>query len=314
MGKDAGTIANQGGKSRTFSFTPTRALIFLIVAIFVIEFADMFLLMSLPPLPHGVVSFIDATFLLLMLSPTYFLLYRPFRQLWDECKRSEEEIRHLSQRLIEASEAERRHVSRELHDEFGQVLTALQFSVETLGRTMPEGNPEAKNHLKRMAGLLNQLGHQVRHVSGTLRPALLDDMGLETALRSHIGQFIRLHPDIQINLSFEGRKRLFPGEVNLALFRTVQESLNNAVRHAHPRKVEIRLNYSPLMVELSVEDDGAGFDLAEVRSRNFRESGIGLLGMRERAAALGGDLLIMSARGRGTIVRAALPLPPEGVG
>jgi len=94
----------------------------------------------------------------------------------------------------------------------------------------------------------------------------------------------------------------------------VQESLNNAVRHAHPRKVEIRLNYSPLMVELSVEDDGAGFDLAEVRSRNFRESGIGLLGMRERAAALGGDLLIMSARGRGTIVRAALPLPPEGVG
>lgn len=296
---------------RPFYLSPFRVLVIMVLAIFVAEIGDMFFLMFLPPLPRGVEAVIDATFLLLMLSPAFFLLYRPFCRLWDERQRSEEEVRHLSQRLIEAAEAERQHIARELHDEFGQVLTALQFGVETLRSTLPEENSAARAHLQRIVGLITQLGNHVRNVSGALRPVMLDDMGLEAALRSHVDQFARLHPDLWIDLAVDVRQRRFPPEVNLALYRTCQESLNNAVRHARARRVDIRLASAPRKVELTVEDDGVGFDPEEVRRRSFRSSGIGLLGMRERAAALGGSLRVESARGRGTTIRAALPVPPK---
>lgn len=286
----------------------------MVVAIFVAEIGDMFLLTFLAPLPRGVESVIDAAFLLVMLSPAYFLIYRPFCRLWEEHQRSEEEVRHLSQRLIEVSETERQHIARELHDEFGQVLTSLQFGMETLARTLPEESSEARVHLRRIVGLITQLGNHVRHLSGALRPVMLDDMGLEAALRNHVDQFARLHPDLRIDLSIDVRQRRPPPEVNLALFRTCQESLNNAVRHARARGVDIRLTYAPRKVELTVEDDGVGFDPKEVRRRSFRNAGIGLLGMRERAAALGGSLQVVSAKGRGTTIRAALPVPPEEEG
>jgi two-component system sensor histidine kinase UhpB len=300
-----------GKFGRFFFFTPFRALVIMVVAIFVAEIGDMFLLTHLAPLPRGVEALIDAAFLLVMLSPAYCLIYRPFCRLWDERQRSEEEVRHLSQRLIEAVEAERQHIARELHDEFGQVLTALQFSMETLGRTLPEESSEARTHLRRIVGLLTQLGNHVRHVSGALRPVLLDDMGLEAALRSHVDQFAGLHPDLQIDIAVDVRQRRLPPAVNLALFRICQESLNNAARHARARRVDIRLTYAPRKVELTVEDDGVGFDPEEVRRRSFRSSGIGLLGMRERAAALGGRLQVVSAKGRGTTIGVELPVPPE---
>jgi signal transduction histidine kinase len=250
---------------RLFYLSPFRVLVILVVSIFVAEIGAMFLLTSLPSLSRGAESLIDAAFLLVMLSPAYFLVYRPFCRLWDERQRSEEEVRHLSQRLIEAAEAERQHIARELHDEFGQVLTALQFSMETLGSTLPEENSAARVHLRRMVGLLTQLGNHVRLVSGALRPVMLDDMGLEAALCSHIAQFARLHPDLQIDIAVDVRQRRLPPKVNLALFRTCQESLNNAIRHARARRIDIHLTYAPRKVELTVEDDGVGFDPEEVR-------------------------------------------------
>lgn len=304
--------AREPGKvGRLFYLTPFRVLVIMVVAIFVAEIGDMFLLRHLAPLPRGVEAVIDAAFLLIMLSPAYFLVYRPFCRLWEEQQRSEEEVRHLSQRLLEAAEAERQHIARELHDEFGQVLTALQFGVETLRSSLPEESGEARAHLRRIVGQITQLGDHVRNVSGALRPVMLDDMGLEEALRSHIDQFARLHPELQIGMAVDSRQRRLPPEVNLALFRTCQESLNNAVRHARARRVDIRLNHAPRKVELTVEDDGVGFDPEEVRRESFRSAGIGLLGMRERAAALGGSLQVVSARGRGTTIRAELPVPPE---
>jgi signal transduction histidine kinase len=120
----------------------------------------------------------------------------------------------------------------------------------------------------------------------------------------------RLYPDLQMDLAVNSRQRPLPPEINLALFRTCQECLNNAIRHARARRVDIRLTYAVRKVELTVEDDGLGFDPEEMRRRNHRNSGIGLLGMRERAAALGGRLQVVSTRGRGTTIHVELPVPP----
>jgi signal transduction histidine kinase len=200
----------------------------------------------------------------------------------------------LSRRLIEAQEAERRSIARELHDDFGQVLTAIRLNLERAGVDLGES-----------IDLVDQAIGRVRDLALDLRPAILDDLGLASALRWYGARETK-----RAGLVFRAKvadieERLSP-VVEITCFRLVQEALTNAVRHAQARSVTVTLDVKPDELVLDVSDDGRGFDLRETGHRVGRE-GLGLVGMQERVSLAGGTLSIDAAPGRGTVIRARFP-------
>jgi PAS domain S-box-containing protein len=225
-----------------------------------------------------------------------------------ERKRAEEQLRHyadrlrtLSRRLLEVQEAERRHLARELHDEVGQQLTALQLAVKTAADLPPERRAEGLGRAQR---LVSELMGQVRDLSLSLRPTLLDDLGLLPALLWH---FRRYTPQTGVRVEFEhrGLNGRLPAQVETTAYRIVQEALTNVARHAGVAEAEVAVEADAGMLRIRIEDRGPGFDLAAVRAAG---GGNGLSGMHERAALLGGRFLVQSNAGAGTRLTAELPL------
>ncbi len=225
--------------------------------------------------------------------------------LFDQVRAGRERLQSLSRQLLKAQEEERRRIARELHDEIGQSLTAVRINLQ---RAM--ASAEAATllpYLKESDGLVDRVLQQVRHLSLDLRPAVLDDLGLVAAVRwSHdrtcrragfLGQVTADPPEI-----------LLPSELATTCFRIVQEALTNVVRHAGAHRVEVSLSQSGGHLELLVRDDGTGFDVAAERQRALRGGSLGLLGMQERVALLGGRIAIESAPAQGTTVLVRLPL------
>lgn len=292
----------------TLRLSPDRLLVVLAALIFAAEACAMFLLDLLPALPAGWTALLDSVILLTILSPAYFCLYRPF---WKERQRTEEENRRLSRQLIRAEETTRKALARDLHDEFGQVLTALQLGIETLKNSLPTDLEKPAALCTRLSRLTAQLGNHVRNVTAELRPTMLDSLGLIPTLRWHTRQFRQQHPGmrIEIDMAEEGA-RLAP-EVEIALYRVCQEGLNNVAKHARARRVRIALHQTPARLSLTIEDDGVGFEDERWRDADTDHLGFGVLGMRERIADLGGRFIIASRPGEGTAVRVDLPLVPE---
>ena len=203
----------------------------------------------------------------------------------------------LASRFESAREAERRHIARELHDELGQLLTALRLD---LGRLQAQLSPELRREAESMSNLLDHTVKTVRRLSTELRPQILDDLGLRAALE-WLSQNVSqrgLHVDLDWDLTG------FPlqDEARTAFFRISQEALNNVVRHAKARKVRMKLAFDGRELCLRVSDDGQGFKMGESLLDN-----LGLLGMKERISLLGGQLSIETAPGRGTVVTARAP-------
>lgn len=211
----------------------------------------------------------------------------------------------LSRRMLTVQEEERRAVARELHDELGQVLTAVRLNLQTLRRRSrdPELGPVFDDGL----ALLETAIAEVRALSTRLRPTILDDLGLEAALRSHLERS-RARTDLALDADIRlGPVRLDPA-VETACFRIVQEAMTNAVRHAEATRLAVALCVDDGALVLSVRDDGRGFDLAAAARRAAGGESAGLSGMEERAQLAGGRLEMSSAPGRGTEVRAVFPL------
>lgn len=209
----------------------------------------------------------------------------------------------LVQRVITAQERERKSISRELHDQIGQSLLALLVDMRTRNDGMSCG-AYCNRHQKGIEDLIEE----VRQVSKGMHPSVLDDYGLDSALRSYVKETAARHNvriDYETNCS-DGCRRLLES-VEVALYRIAQESLSNAIRHAQPSHVSVILLIDPRYATLLVEDDGTGFcaDPADP------DRGLGLLSMRERCSLLGGKLDITSDAGEGTIVRARVPLTTE---
>ncbi len=221
-------------------------------------------------------------------------------------KQAEEDIRYLSRQLLNVTEEERAHLARDLHDEFGQVLVALQFGMETLKNALPEEQKKNRFQCQRQIELVAQLGNQVRNISATLRPAMLDDMGLEAALRYHVEQFSRQMGGIDVDFLVSGPEGRLSRETGIVLYRICQEGLNNIAKHSKAKHVSIRLTRLSAQVILTIQDDGVGFE-----PKSYGHRGIGLLGMRERAASRGGRLSINSPKGQGTTIRVELPVSEE---
>jgi signal transduction histidine kinase len=278
--------------------------------IFFGELGEMLLLANFPPLPVQLVAVVDALVLLLLLSPTYLLFYRPLVRLNEERLQTEREMRQLSRQLLKAAEEEKKRLARDLHDECGQTLTALQFLVETLKTTLPATAVKSLPQVERIGELVTHLSQEIRALTADLRPAMLDELGLVPALRWHVERFSRLLPRLQISFESRGYSRRLSPEAEVALFRCCQEGLNNIVKHSRAQRASIALECTGPSVVLSIEDDGCGFDLQAYRKRTDPAAGIGLPGMRERVVALGGWLTIVTNPGRGT--RLFLTLPQEG--
>ncbi len=208
------------------------------------------------------------------------------------------DLQELSTRLLRAQESERRALARELHDEVGQSLSAILMEAENVGDAEDSG--ALRGHLDSIAGLAGRTIVQVRDLALLLRPSMLDDLGLAPALNWHARETSKrtgLNVEVSADETIDG----LPEEHRTCVYRVVQEAVNNAVRHASARAVEVAVHKDGRRVSVSVRDDGAGFDTRFLR-------GLGILGMEERVRRLGGTLKITSKPGRGTLVQAALPV------
>jgi len=219
---------------------------------------------------------------------------------------TQQELKRLSAELVSAQESERRRISRELHDEVGQVLSAIMLGLGNLRYALRDRNTdEALRQLQHVEEMTQRNASVVRNISLLLRPAMLDDLGLLPALR-WLAREVSRTGSMAVDIVAEPFVDDLPDEHRTCIFRIVQETVRNAARHSGAHQVRIyiaeRFENQNTILRLSVQDDGKGFDPSE-------ERGLGILGMQERVLRLGGTLEVNSKPGEGTIVTFELPLP-----
>lgn len=214
-----------------------------------------------------------------------------------------EELRLLSQRLLEAQETERRAIARELHDEVGQALTAARINLKELERQVGDG-PLAKQAADASA-IVAQLLQQVRQLSLDMHPTVLDDLGLAASLR----WLVRTRAGNELNVTLDLAEDLprFTSIIEHTLFRVFQEALSNALRHSGARNLSVELGLKEGQLHLAVRDDGHGFDAEAARKHALSGASLGVIGMQERARLAGGQVVIESTPGKGTQIRVFLP-------
>ena len=226
-------------------------------------------------------------------------------RLVEAIRSSREELEKLSRRLLAAQEEERRRLAIELHDELGQILTAIKINLESKCRSAG-----ISAHLSDTLHSVDKAMDQVRALALALRPSVLDDLGLAAALRWYVDRFAR-ETGIDTHLSIDAVGKLDP-VLEITCFRVAQESLTNIARHARARQVRFNVRVIGQGIQLCVHDDGVGFDPVDVRARALAGASLGLLGMEERATLAGGHLHVMSEPGKGTDVCAWFPRQPGG--
>ncbi len=213
-------------------------------------------------------------------------------------KRAESALRHLNQRLEEKAQ----RIAHALHDEAGQLLASVYLRVAEIAGDLPR---QGRERLEELRTLLDQVDDQIRHLAHELRPTILDDLGLVPACEFLAeGVFKRSGVAVRVRGSTGGR---LPPEVETALYRTVQEALSNATRHSRCQAITVEFTRGGRMLSGVIHDDGSGFDTLAVLEGTATK-GLGLMGMRERLAALGGTFSIDSDPGRGTRIRFDVPL------
>lgn len=226
-----------------------------------------------------------------------------------QSKMAEEEIRQLSQRIIQAGEKERKRIAADLHDEFGQALTSLHFDLEEMQKSLPTFFASQKEKCTGLIVRVERLADVVRKTTSYLRPDLLDHVGLIPALEWYIKEFNQRRPEIKIDFKTIGFKKRLSPEIETVLYRIGMECLTNIKKHAKATIVNIILTYSYPWVIFVIRDNGRGYrTLAGGLPQKNKSQGIGLMSMRERVASLHGNIDITSALRKGTTVRVELPL------
>jgi signal transduction histidine kinase len=220
-------------------------------------------------------------------------------------KRAQRAIQNLAKQVVYAQEEERRRLSRELHDEAGQALTALKLSLELLRADLPAGSKDLSLNLGEAIALAETTMARVRLLAHGLRPPALDTLGLNLTLEACCRDYARR---AQLTIQYQGYEvRGLSDAMSICLYRVLQEALTNVVKHARAHRVEVGLAPAPEQVCLTVADDGCGID-PDTLSILDRPAGIGLLGMRERLELLDGRLALESVAGQGLRLTATLPL------
>jgi len=211
------------------------------------------------------------------------------------------QLKNLSARLVQAQETERRAISRELHDEVGQALSAVLVELRNLSEELARRSEEqSRRHVETIKSLVENSVRALRNMALLLRPSMLDDLGLVPALRWQARE-VSKRTSMDVSVATELASDDLPDEYKTCVYRVVQEALHNCSRHSQAKTVRIRVQQQPGRLSLSIQDDGQGFDVRQTK-------GLGLLGIEERVARLGGKCEVHSEPGGGTILAVELPL------
>ena len=221
-------------------------------------------------------------------------------------KRMEENMRYYLQQITRAQEEERKRISRELHDDTAQLLLSLSRQIDNFIRNEHEPNPKHVAFMKSMQEQVNSGVQAVNRYAQDLRPSLIDDLGLMAALRSLVKR-AQEYDAMEITLEVSGEERRLPSEVEMLLYRVIQEALNNAWKHAQATEVILIISFDENRVSVTVSDNGTGFDVSETMDTMSQTGKLGLIGMQERARLLGGTLDFDSSPGNGTRVQFTMP-------
>jgi signal transduction histidine kinase len=244
--------------------------------------------------------FVAATLTVILLTSLY--LIRSNRRLFARLAALSDERRQLAQQLISTRESTLRDISRELHDELGQVLTAIGSMLGRAGRQLPAGS-SVQADLHEIQEIAQTTLDKVRSLSQTLHPSVLEDAGLESTVDWYLSTIER-QTGIEVVYERTGSARAVDGTAAIHVYRVLQEALSNVARHSGARTVWVRLQMSDNELLLEVEDHGLGID------PNFPRRGLGMVGMRERAALIGGTIDFLRPPSGGTLVRLVIPLGP----
>lgn len=244
--------------------------------------------------------FLGATFIAIVLTSLY--LIRSNRRLFARLASLSNERREIARQMIATREATLREISRELHDEFGQMLTAMGSMLSRAGRHAPEGSP-LRAELREIGEITQTTLDNVRGLSQALHPSILEEAGLERTIEWYLSTLER-QLDVAVSYEQSGTPSVVDSAVAIHVYRVLQEALNNVARHSGSRQAWVRLRFLAHALELEVEDHGKGVGSAVARR------GLGLVAMRERAGLVGGTLEFVRPHEGGTLVRLRVPLVP----
>jgi signal transduction histidine kinase len=221
---------------------------------------------------------------------------------------SEGKLRTLSGKILETQEAERKSIAKELHDSIGSSLTAIKYALEKKLSDM-SGNPRVETiTLEEVIKMVRGTMEETRRISSNLRPSILDDLGLLTAISSICREYQRLYKDIQIETSLDIKESDIPDSLKIVIYRVLQEALNNIIKHSGADHVDLSLEKAENGIEFKIEDNGKGFDLGEISLVSDNTGGMGLEGMSERVALSHGRFDISTEKGGRTTIRAFWPI------
>jgi PAS domain S-box-containing protein len=226
-----------------------------------------------------------------------------------ERKRAEEDLRELTSKLLKLRDEERRRLARELHDSVGQMLAALNMNAAMIEEEASKLSPRAAAALAENSSLVRQINAEIRTISHLLHPPMLDEVGLTSALRWYIDGLAE-RASMKIGLELSPALARLPEDLELAIFRIVQECLTNVHRHSGSKTAVVRVLYSTEGIRVEVQDQGAGIAAGRLKELRSFGSGVGLRGMKERARQLGGNLEITSGV-QGTLIATTFPTSKE---
>ncbi|MFZ4396770.1 MAG: ATP-binding protein [Kiritimatiellia bacterium] len=227
-----------------------------------------------------------------------------------EARQNEETLRTLTHCVVQAQESERRRVAHELHDNITQLLCAILIRSQTLADKLSAREGAAKSEALQLRQMLGQTADEVERISKNLRSNVLDDLGLVAVLHDTSTEFAA-RTGMAVKVACGQLSARLPADTELTLYRILQEALDNVAKHARARHVSIHLTKQHDIVQLTIKDDGIGFNAAYHSGIRRRGSALGLLGMRERAISSGGILKMKSAHGAGTEIEVRIPVPPR---
>ena len=226
-----------------------------------------------------------------------------------EARRNEDLLRTLTNRVVQAQEAERGHLAHELHDTVTQMLCAVLVRSHLLADKLPAHNRPARQEARELQEIIRRTVEEVERISRNLRPSVLDQLGLIAGLHDTSIEFAN-RTGVTVKLVCVQLAARLPADTELALYRILQETLHNVEKHARARHVTVHLTKPAEFVQLTIVDDGIGFNPNHQPVRPKGKGGFGLLGMRERAAYVGGVLKVKSTPRAGTEIEIRIPLPP----
>jgi len=227
-----------------------------------------------------------------------------------ESRRTEERLRALTHRVVQVQEAERGRVALELHDNITQNLCAVLPRWAALASKLPAHEKASRGEVMKLSQMLGQTVEEVQRIARNLRSSVLDELGLVPALRAICTEFAD-RTGVSLKLACKPLTARLPAEGELALYRILQNALSNVERHARARHVAMHLTKADGFIQLTIKDDGIGFDPDQPPARRKKKRDFGLLRMRERATYVGGALTVKSVRGAGTEIEVRIPLPPS---